>query len=64
MTRRWIKEGETVTVDISKQLLELSCCDCGLTHDILISVKGDKVDLKFNINHKETALLRENHNNA
>ena len=55
-----LKDYEGFEIDPKTTMIRLACCDCGLVHDINITViaEGEKVDVAFKRFNRGTAQLR------
>jgi nitroimidazol reductase NimA-like FMN-containing flavoprotein (pyridoxamine 5'-phosphate oxidase superfamily) len=53
-----ITDGEAFEVDLKDDCLRLACCDCGLVHDIMLRVRGGKIQLLFIQVPRSTSQLR------
>ncbi len=59
MTTIFRKDGETFSINLSKQRLRLTCCDCYLTHDFKIKIKGKIITLQAFRNTRSTNQFRK-----
>jgi hypothetical protein len=41
-----------------KRGYRISCCDCGLVHEIDFRIKDKRVEIRFNLNNKATGAIR------
>jgi len=53
-----ILDGEFLCVDTKDETLRLGCCDCGLTHDFIIKIRGTKVFIRILKNRRCTSAKR------
>lgn len=53
------KDGELVVIDPEREIMRISCCDCGLVHDVEFRVKKKKVEMVFWRNRRSTTLRRK-----
>lgn len=53
-----MKDGQTYSIDLTKEYLRYACCDCGMVHSIEFAIKGDTLFFKFTQDSRATAQLR------
>lgn len=42
------------TIDPKETWIRLACCDCGLVHDIILEIVGDKIRFTLGTNEEAT----------
>jgi len=65
MKVKWLRDDEVVKVKFNQALysIRLTCCDCGLTHDVKIlkhpGLKEDELEMIFSKNKRCTSKRRK-----
>lgn len=56
-----MKNGAKIVFNWKKTILQFSCCDCYLVHNINFNVEGNKLWMQVSRNNRSTAALRRYH---
>lgn len=65
MKVKWLDDDEVVKVKMNRApySIRLTCCDCGLTHDVKIlkhpALSEDEIEMIFSKNRRATSMRRK-----
>jgi hypothetical protein len=55
---RRVKDGDVLRLPVDGSEFKLSCCSCGLTHDLVFTVRDGKLFMRSRVNDAETERRR------
>lgn len=53
-----LQNGEGLSIDPTKEILKLACCDCGLVHNIAFAIEDGLLGIAMERNIRATGQIR------